>query len=263
VSSKGKKLSAEARRLKIRELLQENDCVTVSQIAQTCRVSIMTVHRDLDKLQNDGQVRRTRGGALPAERMDFEFDFAIRRQLHNNEKKLIARKACEFIQPGQKLILDSGTTTLELAYVIKDFENIVVITPSLAVASVLQFSKGIETVLLGGVIRQGSPHVTGIVTEAVLEMFTVDIAFKGADGIGLDGAVYNADMSIAKVDHKIRHQAQKTYILADSSKIGKTALIKSGYIYEIGALITDYKVNQRHLASFKKLGANVIVSSEK
>jgi len=140
-------------------------------------------------------------------------------------------------------------------------KNIVVITPSLAVASVLQFSKSIETILLGGVIRQGSPHVTGIVTETVLEMFSVDIAFQGADGIGLDGAIYNADMGIAKVDHKIRRQAYKTYILADSSKIGKAALIKSGYIYEVDALITDDKINRQHLASFKKSGANVIVSS--
>ena len=150
-----------------------------------------------------------------------------------------------------------------LTYLLKDVENITVITPSLAVASILQFSPAVETILLGGVLRQGSPDLTGVVTETNMDMFTVDMAFQGADGIGPDGAIYTADLRIAKVDEKIRQQAQETFVLADSSKMGKTALARNGFVHEISALITDDKLSQDARRVFEQLGANIIIVNTK
>jgi len=256
------KTLASVRLTRIRTMLKKDQQVSIPDLAERFGVSEMTIRRDLDKLARNGQVRRTHGGAMPAERMVFEFDFASRRQAHRRQKQAIAREALKLIQPAQKLILDTGTTTLELAYALKDFQDITVITPSLAVASVLQFSPQIQTVLLGGIIRQGSPDLTGVVTEKNLEMFSVDIAFQGADGIGLDGTLYNADLRIVAVDQKIRQKARQTYVLADSSKIGKTALAANGFIYEVDALITDSKIHAQHRRSYEKMGATIIVAAD-
>jgi DeoR/GlpR family transcriptional regulator of sugar metabolism len=258
-SSKNNKINANERHAKITELLKSANEVEISSLASVFGVSEMTIRRDLDFLAQIGHVKGTHGGAAIAEKMEFEFDFAARRIANQKSKKAIAKKAVELIKPGSKIILDTGTTTLELAYLLKDFEDLTVITPSLAVASVLQFSQGIQTVLLGGIIRKGRPDLTGVVTEKVLDMFMVDIAFQGADGIGLNGELFNSDMRIAKVDQKIRRRAQKTYILSDSSKIGRTDLASNGILSETEALITDSNITKEQQARLEKTGTEIII----
>jgi len=260
MSSKNKKISASQRRVKITALIKANQEVEIPSLASMFGVSEMTVRRDLDLLAALGSVKRTHGGAAIAEKMEFEFDFGERRKRNQKYKKLIAAEAVKFIKPKNKIILDTGTTTLELAYLLKDFDDITVITPSLAVASVLQFSSKIETILLGGVIRQGSPDLTGVITESVLDMFGVDIVFQGADGIGLNGKLYNSDMRIANVDKKMRQRAEKTYVLADSSKIGKAEFAVNGHLLEAEALITDQRIKDKQLNCLIKAGAKVIIA---
>ncbi len=254
-----KSVPAAARTAKIRELLKDSPQVSVGQLARLFKVTEMTIHRDLTKLEQANHVRKTHGGAVAAERMIFEFDFTARRAANHKAKQAIAQQAMQFIKPPVRIILDTGTTTLELAYLLKDCSNISVITPSLAVASVLQFSQGVETILLGGIIRRGSPDLTGVVAEKVLDMFMVDIAFQGADGIGLDGRMYNSDIRIANVDQKIRQRAKKTFILCDSSKIGKTDFASNGCLSEVNALITDSRISGEQLKSLKKSGTEIII----
>lgn len=247
------------RRARIRELLAEKQAVSIPDLAAMFGVSEMTVRRDLDHLERGGVVRRTHGGALAAERMVFEFDFQARRHANRRAKQAIARRARRLIEPGARIILDTGTTSLELAVLLRDAEDLTVITPSLAVASQLQFSPGIQTILLGGVLREGSPDLSGPVTEYGLEMLAADLAFQGADGIGLDGAVYNADLQLARVDQRMHTRADKTYILADSSKIGRTSLARMVALNEVEALITDAGIDPEAVRRFKKNGAKVIV----
>ena len=252
-------MNAAQRQTAIGRLMQTREEVTIPTLATRFGVSEMTIRRDLDKLAASGRVRRTHGGAIPAERMAFEFNFVGRRQANRAAKRAIAAAAATLVVTGQRIIIDAGTTTLELAHLLKDRDRLTVITPSLAVASELQFSDGIQTILLGGVLRKGSPDLTGIVAEAVLDMLTADIAFQGADGIGPDGAMYTTDMEIAAVDKSIRSRAKETYVMADSSKIGKTALTRHGFLNEVAGLITDDGIHNEDKKRFEKLGANVII----
>lgn len=257
--SEKNRISAVTRRNRITELLRENQEVSIPELARLFGASEMTIRRDLDLLAERGFVRRTHGGAAVAERMEFQFDFVERRTRNHKAKQAIAAEALKLIQPGRQIILDTGTTTLELACLLKDVEQLTVITPSLAVASVLQFSTGVQTILLGGVIRKGSPDLTGVVTEKVLDLFRVDIAFQGADGIGLNGEMFNSDMRIAQVDAKMRRRAEKTYILCDSSKIGKTDFASNGSLSEIDALITDNGIAKEHIASLNNVCKKIII----
>lgn len=243
----------------IRQMLHAEHEISVGKLAKKFSVSEMTIRRDLDRLEYSGQVRRTHGGAVLADKMVFEFNYVARRQANQAAKQAIAAEAVKFVKGGDRLILDNGTTTLELAHLLKEYEELTVLTPSLAVASELQFSEGIETVLLGGVMRRGSPDLTGLVTENILDMFAVDIAFQGADAIGSEGGMYTADMRISRVDQKIRKRASRTYILADSSKFGKTALARHGFVNEVDAIITDEGISEKYKTAFKKMGAEVII----
>ena len=259
-SSNKKKVTAHQRQAKITELIRKNQQVEIAELAALFDVSEMTVRRDLDHLAEQDHVVRTFGGAAISEKMEFQFDFASRRRQNQKYKKLIAAEAAKLIQLGQKLILDTGTTTLELAYLLRSMQDVTVVTPSLAVASVLQFSPKVEVILLGGIIREGSPDLTGSITEAVLDMFKVDIAFQGADGVGLDGEVYNSDTRIAKVDRKMRQRAERIYLLVDSSKIGKTEFAVNGHVSEADGFITDQRITRQQKKCLQKAGAKLIIA---
>jgi DeoR/GlpR family transcriptional regulator of sugar metabolism len=251
-------LITEQRLSEICRLVKDRHEVSICELAEKFSVSEMTIHRDLKKLENQGQIRKLRGMAVPAERMEFEFDFSERRSTNLRAKEAIAKKAFEMVSEGMSFILDTGTTTLELAYLLKNCSDITVVTPSLAVSSVLQFSTEIETVLLGGIIRKGSPDLTGTVTEHVLDLFMVDAVFQGADGIGLNGELYNSDLRIAKVDKKMRTRAHRTVIMCDSSKIAKTNLATNGNLGEVDTLITDDRIAECHLSELKKYNTEII-----
>lgn len=141
---------------------------------------------------------------------------------------------------------------------LKDALNLTVITPSLAVASELQHAPGVEVILLGGVIRRGSPDLTGPATEHCLELFAADLAFQGADGIGLDGAIYNSDLRLARVDKIMRRVATQSCVLADHSKIGQTALARNGTLADVDFFITNTAAPAAILKRFARLGPKII-----
>lgn len=253
-----KKLPSAARHTRIRERFSAQPGVSVSELAREFAVSEMTIRRDLAALEAGAHLQRTHGGAVLSERMMLEFDYRDRRAQHRAEKRAIAAAARKLVQRGQRLILDTGTTTLELAALLKDGQDLTVITPSLAVASELQHAPGVEVILLGGVIRRGSPDLTGPVTESCLELFAADWAFQGADGMGTDGAIYNTDLRLARVDKIMRRVAQKSCVLADHTKIGITALARSGTLADVDIFITDTAAPAAALKRFGRLGAQIV-----
>ncbi|MCX6950609.1 MAG: DeoR/GlpR family DNA-binding transcription regulator [Verrucomicrobia bacterium] len=254
-----KNLPSAARQAKIRDRFSEKPGVSIGELAQEFGVSEMTIRRDLAALEAKSHIQRTHGGAMLTERMMLEFDYRDRRAINRAAKCAIAAEARKRVQPGQRLILDTGTTTLELAALLKDGENLTVITPSLAVASELQHAAGVEVILLGGVIRRGSPDLTGPATEHCLELFAADIAFQGADAIGLDGSIYNSDLRLARVDQLMRRVATRSCVLADHTKIGHTALARSGTLADVDTFITNRGAPAEALKRFAKLGTEVVV----
>lgn len=244
------KMSAQERMDQIRTLLAKQPSVTIAELSKRFGISEMTVRRDLSRLEDGDRVKRTHGGAVAAERMVFEFDYGARSRTRRAEKQAIARAALKLIEPGQCIILDTGTTTWELACLLKDFSELTVITPSLAVASELQFAKNVQVVLLGGIFRARSPDLTGPVTEHCLNLFSVDWAFQGAEGIDLNGDIYNVDLQLGQIDRKMRSIASRSCLLADSSKIGRTAFCRTGKLTDFKHFITDNEAPEDFLKKF-------------
>jgi DeoR/GlpR family transcriptional regulator of sugar metabolism len=256
-----KNLPSAARQSQIRERFAAGPGVSVSELAREFDVSEMTIRRDLAVLEGQSHIQRTHGGAFLTQRMMLEFDYRGRREVNRAAKAAIAAEARKLVQPGQRLILDTGTTTLEFAALLKDGKDLTVITPSLAVASELQHAAGVEVILLGGVIRRGSPDLTGPVTENCLELFSADFAFQGADGIGDDGAIYNSDLRLARVDKLMRRVARRSCLLADHTKIGTTALARNGTLADVDIFITDTGAPAAVLKRFARLGPKIVTAS--
>ncbi len=248
-----------ARHRKIERFLRKRGECSVEFLADQLQVSDMTVRRDLRQLADEGKVIRTHGGAAPAEQVLFEFQF-LRRAEHNRDAKArIGARAANLIEDGQSILLDSGTTTLSLARNIRTRRRLVVITTSLPIAAALQPAAGVETILLGGVVRRDAPDLEGSLTESNLEAFHADLAFIGADGVMLDGEVYNASLGVGRMLGKMASRAGSVYVVADSSKIGRAALCRFGNVRQWQGLITDDGISEAQRDALEQAGVQVIV----
>jgi DeoR/GlpR family transcriptional regulator of sugar metabolism len=246
------------RQRQICELIAERGECSIEELVERFGVSGMTVRRDLQTLADQGKVIRTHGGATMADRVSFEFEFLHRLRENHHAKDAIAVAAAAQIEDGQSVILDSGTTTLALAKQLRGRRGLTVITSSLPIAAQLQYDQGIEVMLLGGRLRASSPDLVGAITEMNLDTLRADVAFLGADAIDSHGAVYQESPEIARLLGRMTASAARVFVVADGSKLGKTALWRFGRLSDWAALITDASADRSLLASLKKAGAHVI-----
>lgn len=248
------------RQHKIAELCSARGEQSVDTLARLFRVSGMTIRRDLQALADAGQVLRTHGGAAPARRVSFDFQFLDRVNSHRVAKLAIAAAAAERVRDGQSVMLDSSTTTLAIAERLRGRAGLTVVTTSLPIASALQHSPGMEVLLLGGYLRPDAPDLAGPMTEANIEGLRVDVAFLGADGVDARGSIYNASPVVARMLGKMAAAAGTVYAVADSSKLGRTALCRFGNVAAWAGLITDAGLARPVAAGLRRAGVRLIVA---
>jgi DeoR family transcriptional regulator, fructose operon transcriptional repressor len=253
-------MSRTARQDQICRWIAERGECSVAQLVRRLGTSGMTVRRDLQALAERGRIIRTHGGAAMAERVSFEFEFLGRVREHQAAKQQIAAAAAAEVKDGQSVLLDSGTTTLELAKRLRAKRQLTVITTSLPIAAQLQYDRHIEVLLLGGYVRPSAPDLAGALTETNLESLRADMAFIGAGGVDRHGAVYQDSPEIARMLTKMAAAAARVFVVADHSKLGRTALCRFGRLRDWAGLITDAAADRCELAALRKAGARVIVA---
>lgn len=230
----------------------------VAELAIEFGVSQMTIRRDLDTLAKENRVMRTHGGAASTARVMFDFQFLAREESHRDAKAAIAQAAAAQLGSGESVVLDSGTTTLAVARALKACAIKTVVTTSLPIASELQYVADIELILLGGTLRRESPDLAGPMTEMNVEGLRVDVAFLGADAVDTAGTAYSHSLELARLLMKLAKSARRVYIVADSSKVGHTALARIGNVNEWSGLITDSAVTRSAMTALKLAGVQVI-----
>ena len=244
----------------IRQELLRADEVSIDDLAGRFGVSGMTVRRDLELLESRGDVIRTHGGAALAKRLTFEFSFREKQNRNSHQKSCIARQAAGRIEDGQVVILDTGTTTLEIARQLMGRRNVTVITTSLAIVSALQFAAGVRTVLLGGFLRGGSPDLHGALTEQNIDMFRADLAFMGADAVDLDGSTYADDLQVVNLNRKMAASAARVIVVADSSKFGNHGMCKIFGPEDYDSLVSDAGLDRNVLRRLARKGVQVEIA---
>ena len=245
------KLTQMQRMQAIRKALLRGEEVAVDVLARQLKVSSMTIRRDLEQLESQGDIIRTYGGAALTQRLTFEFSF--RDQQNNNyaQKQAIAQQAVAMVQDGRVVMLDTGTTTLQIAQALVGKQDVTLITTSLAIVSKVQFAPGIKVVLLGGFLRRGSPDIHGPLAEQNIEQFKTDIAFMGADAIDDQGTTYSSDLQVVNLDRKMAANAARVIVVADSSKFGKSDMCKILGPKEYDLILTDGRINKTLLKQLR------------
>jgi DeoR/GlpR family transcriptional regulator of sugar metabolism len=232
-------LSSGQRREQILAYLSVRDRTSVGELSQVLGVSEVTVRKDLDVLESQGVLTRVHGGAVVSGRGRLELYFATREQDHLEEKRRIAQAAAALIRSEQRIFLDASTTALQIARLIKDREDLVVVTNGIYTALELNFSEGITTIVIGGTMRRRSSSLVGSLNYNSLQRLRVDIGFFGARGVTARDGLMESDIDEAQLKQQLVSTSGLVVGIADSSKFGVMAFSAFALPHEIDRIITD------------------------
>lgn len=233
-------MTATQRRNQIVELLKGRGYINAGELSELFSVDGSTIRRDLSFLEKTGRVIRTHGGLLPAQdASEGDTPYSVRRGLNVEEKAAIAMAALGEIKDGQSMILDNGSTVFQLALALKARKNITVITNDLMIAMQLSQHPSITLHVAGGVVLHNVYTLVGPDTTKKFEQMHVDWAFLGAEGVHFQSGITNINTVEIPVKQAMIAAAERTVVLADSSKIGYQALAHVCALDAIDHVITD------------------------
>jgi DeoR/GlpR family transcriptional regulator of sugar metabolism len=239
--------------------LEEKGSVRVSELTQRFGVSIETIRRDLEYLEERGLLRRVHGGAVTAGRSALEPAYAARETAHFREKKAIGAAAADLVKDGDVIGIDVGTTTLELAKALAAGEKkIKVITNALKIALVLSENEGIEVIVLGGKARRGECSVSGFLADRSAELFRTDMYFMGVGGFSREAGFTDYHMEEAALRRLMIGRTGRLVALADHSKFGVTAMNRICGPERADVLVTDEGADEEILALLREGGTEIV-----
>jgi DeoR family transcriptional regulator, aga operon transcriptional repressor len=241
----------------ILDQLQKEGEVKVADLCEALDVSSVTIRKDLKFLEEKNLLFRTHGSATLKDPYVNDRSVAEKKLLKVNEKESIALKAAELVSNDEAVIIGSGTTMASLAYALRKKNRLTVLTAAMNVTLALIDHPEIELVQLGGIVRKSSSSVVGNYAEEMVRNFACSKLFLGVDGITLDFGLTTSNMMEAHLNREMMRVAQKTIVLADSSKFGKRGFGKICGIEDIDHIITDQDIPETTLRALETLGIEV------
>ena len=246
------------RRQGILNLIREDGHAKVQQLSRIFKVSEVTIRQDLETLEEMGYIQREHGGAFLKDVGTFAMTGMLFNQHHMEEKQEIARKAVGLVREGDSIILDSGSTTTELAKLLLNFNSLNVITNGLNIAMILGENPGINLIISGGEFKAPTLSLTGDMAAATFKNIHVDKLFLATAGISADFQLTYPSLSDLAVKSAMLRAASQVYLLADSSKLGYSSFASLGRISLIDTLITDNKITAAQLDALKEMKVSVL-----
>ena len=223
----------------IKQIALTQKRVYVAKLSEKFEVTEETIRRDLEKLELQGVVTRSYGGAiLNAEKTNEDIPFYKRSKTNIEDKIYIASKAIEFIKEGNTIVADCSSTVLEILKSIKNRNDITVITNSVEVLQELSQSE-LDIISTGGGIKKSSLSLQGPITQSTIKKYNVDIAFVSCKGMDINKGILDSNEDEAEIKRTMIKQANKVILLIDHSKYDKTAFVKLFDYDSIDYIITD------------------------
>lgn len=252
-------MQQEKRREYMLELIRNSPITTTSTLASMLNVSGETIRRDLGYLEEVGLIAKVHGGVVAINQKGVEIPYQKRAEERVLEKQAIAREAYKLIKSGDSMILDGGTTIFELAKLLVDREDILVITPSLVIGSFLISSSKCRVFLTGGWVRREDMTMFGNAAINTIEKFHVDKVFVGGAGVTCQHGLtdyFDEEVNLRKT---ILKASDEKILLVDNSKLVNTALLSVAPITEFTTIITDEGSPEDETDKMRELGIDVKV----
>ena len=261
-SVKDSRLLAEQRRRRTLDLIEQRGQITVRDLVEKFSISAVTARADLDALASEGIAVRSHGGAVRRVEASQDYPLRLKTTLHHGEKARIGKAAAELIQNGETVILDSGTTTAEIARHLKmrRLQSVTVITHALNIASELVDASTLSVIMIGGLLRPVSGSFVGPQAETMLKEFHADRLFLAVDGFDLELGPSTPDLLEAQLNTVMMRVSKEVNVVADFSKLGRRSLSRIGPLSGVHRLITDSRAPAEFIEALHKSKIDVITA---
>lgn len=252
-------MSLSFRHSEILDIARRDGKVTVEGLAEHFDVAVQTIRRDLAELNETGKLERVHGGAvLPSGVANIGYE--DRRTLFHDEKQLMAKACAAEIPDDTSLFLNIGTSTEAVAHELLGHRNMMIVTNNMNVPGILVGNPDCEIFVTGGRLRRADGGLVGKLTIATVNQFKFDLAVIGCSALDLDGDMLDFDIQEVDVSQAIMRQSRKVFLVADNSKLKRTAPARIGSIAEIDALFTDAPLPGDLAARCRDWGVRVVVA---
>lgn len=253
-------MAARERKESILLYLKQHKKANIQELTEEFHVTGATIRADLRELEKSGLIIRTHGGAvLNHDKIEKESQLALRHEIYVGEKRRIGKKALDFVEEGDVILIDSGTTAAEFASGLISFQNLKVVTNDLSIAMELQKSSNIQLILIGGNVRNGFECTIGAFGTEFLQQISVDKVFIVPNALSITQGITAPYEENAAMKKAMMKTAAKRYLLCDSSKIGKKTFCKFAELKEFLCLITDDGISKEDISAIENQGTEVIV----
>ena len=250
----------EERRQRVLDLISSKGFVALADLAQAIDVSPSTLRRDLDYWHQQGVVRRTHGGAIYVGDATILPALEERAASQQEEKRAIAKTAAGRIHDGDTVLLDGGTTTLEVARLLVG-RSVQVVTNSLPIAQLFASSRETDLVMLGGYVYPKTGVALGPLTVRMMEDVHVHLTVMSVGGITARG-LFNSNLLLVETERSMMRCADEVMVVADHTKVGRPALAFLCPFNEVDTLIVDPHLTQEQRTLLEKSEARLIVAGE-
>jgi len=246
------------RRDKIIQKIQDEGAVRVDELSEEFEVSTVTIRNDLDFFEKKGLIDRTYGGALLRNNVYNDPSIEEKKKINVEEKKKIGEYAASLVTDGDSIILDSGSTTREIALRIKEKSNLTIMTNAINIGLELAGATGLEIMLTGGVLRDKSYSLVGPEAERTMQNYYFDTLFLGVDGMDFEHGLTTSNPLEAQLNRIMVERANRIIAVTDSSKFGRHSFSYICDLTPINTIVTDKKINSEFEQKFKMREIEVV-----
>jgi DeoR family galactitol utilization operon repressor len=248
--------SLSTREKQILQFLTEEPLVSVADLGKRLRVSEVTIRTDLKNLATRGLITRTHGGAQPA----FHRSILDRQSVRVDEKNRIARAAAELIQDGDTIMIEAGTTTALIPRYLLGKGNIHIVTNSPLLLPYVRANPALSLTVVGGEFRPATESFVGPLALETIRRFNVKLAFVGSDGFSLERGLTTHLLEGAEIIKAMAAQADRTLLLADSSKYSRNGFVTIMPIQAVQTIISDSEFDPDTACGLRELGIEIILA---
>ena len=245
-------MTKDERQSLILDLLMQQDSLLVTDLSEQLNVSSVTIRKDLTELEKKKKLYRNHGKAILIDPYSENKNVSEKERLYVEEKRLIGAAAAQLVTPRDSILIASGTT-------VHATDKLTVITASLEVARILANDNNVDIIELGGILRHSSLSVVGKYAESALSDFSCSKLFIGVDGIDLDFGITTTNMMEASLNRVMIQTAQKTIVLADSSKFGRRGFSKIVDTKDVDHIITDSHISPSTAHAIEEMGIELTI----
>lgn len=250
------------RKAEILATLQREKSVLVAQLSQKYQVTEETIRRDLDKLEKEGYVKKTYGGAVLNKNTSVEIPFKVREKTNKKEKQVIAGLVQSLIEEGESIMLDSSSTSLMVARNLKQYRKLTVITNSVEILLELSNCKNIRVLSTGGELRESALSLGGRQAEQMLRHYNVDKAVLSCKGVSVEKGITDSNEPEAQLKSTMRECAKTTIWAIDSTKFGNISFVQLAQFHHGDIVVTDTVLEPQWMEYFEEKEIRVVFGDE-